>query len=80
MLNPARAQLLFLSACAAPGLPTVAAPMSVKISFNSATVTNLVLAKVGNPQREEPLTTSKEVFRVDEDDREKGKAPNLTDG
>ncbi len=44
--------------------------MSVKISFNSATVTNLVLAKVGNPQREEPLTTSKEVFRVDEDDRE----------
>ena len=47
--------------------------MSVKISFNSATVTNLVLAKVGNPQREEPLTTSREVLRVDENDREKGK-------
>lgn len=44
--------------------------MSVKISFNSATVTNLVLAKVGNPQRDEPLQTSKEVFTVDEADRE----------
>lgn len=44
--------------------------MSVKISFQSATATSLVLAKVGNPQRDEPLQTSKEVFQVDEEDRE----------
>ncbi len=44
--------------------------MSVQLRFNSASVTGLVLAKVGNPQRDEPLQTSKEVFRVDEDDRE----------
>ena len=44
--------------------------MSVNLRFSSATVTGLVLAKVGNPQRDEPLQTSKEVFRVDEDDRE----------
>jgi len=44
--------------------------MSVKIRFNSAVVTGLVLAKVGNPQRDEPLQTSKEVFAVDEEQRE----------
>lgn len=44
--------------------------MSVKIRYNSASVTRLVLAKVGNPQRDEPLETSKEAFTVNEEDRE----------
>jgi hypothetical protein len=44
--------------------------MSVKIRFTSATATGLVLAKVGHPQRDEPLQTSKEVFKVAEDDQE----------
>lgn len=43
--------------------------MSVKIRFNSAVATGIVLAKVGNPQRDEPLQTSKEVFKISEDDR-----------
>lgn len=43
--------------------------MSVKIRFTSASATRLVLAKIGNPQREEPLQTSKQVFPVDESDR-----------
>lgn len=40
-----------------------------KIRFTSATITGLVLAKVGHPQRNEPLQTSKEVFAVSEDDQ-----------
>src|SRR5262249_21933745 len=44
--------------------------MSVKLSYNSAVTTQLVLAKVGNPQREEPLQTSKEVCTVAPEDRE----------
>jgi hypothetical protein len=44
--------------------------MSTKIRFTSATATGLVLAKVGHPQRDEPLQTSKEVFKVGEDDQE----------
>lgn len=44
--------------------------MSEKIRFTSATATGLVLAKVGHPQRDEPLQTSKEVFKVSEDDQE----------
>ncbi len=44
--------------------------MSVKIRFNSAVATGIVLAKVGNPQRDEPLQTSREVFRIGEEDRE----------
>ncbi|WP_193214060.1 nucleoid-associated protein [Luteolibacter marinus] len=43
--------------------------MSVKIRFTSAAATKLVLAKVGHPQRDEPLQTSKQVFVVDEADR-----------
>jgi len=43
--------------------------MSVKIRFNSAAATGIVLAKVGNPQRDEPLQTSREVFKVSEEDR-----------
>lgn len=44
--------------------------MSAKIRFTSATATGLVLAKVGHPQRDEPLQTSKEVFQVKEEDQE----------
>jgi len=43
--------------------------MSVKIRFTSAAASRLVLAKIGNPQREEPLQTSKQVFEVAEADR-----------
>ncbi len=44
--------------------------MSAKIRFTSATAIGLVLAKVGHPQRHEPLQTSKEVFKVEENDQE----------
>ncbi len=43
--------------------------MSLKIRFHSAEATGLVLAKVGNPQRDEPLQTSREVFHIEEADR-----------
>ncbi|MFD2255811.1 hypothetical protein ACFSSA_03900 [Luteolibacter algae] len=43
--------------------------MPSKIRFNSAIATGLVLAKVGHPQREEPLQTSKEVFKITESDQ-----------
>ena len=44
--------------------------MSAKIRFTSAYATGLVLAKVGHPQRDEPLQTSKEVFKIEETDQE----------
>jgi hypothetical protein len=44
--------------------------MSAKIRFTSAFATGLVLAKVGHPQRDEPLQTSKEVFKIAESDQE----------
>ncbi len=44
--------------------------MSAKIRFTSATAIGLVLAKVGHPQRDEPLQTSKEVFKIAEEDQE----------
>ncbi len=40
-----------------------------KIRFTSASITGLVLAKIGHPQRNEPLQTSKEVFCVSEEDQ-----------
>ena len=43
--------------------------MSAKIRFTSAAAEGLVLAKVGHPQRDEPLQTSKEVFKINEDDQ-----------
>ncbi len=43
--------------------------MSAKIRFTSATATGLVLAKVGHPQRNEPLQTSREVFQIHDDDQ-----------
>lgn len=44
--------------------------MSLHLNFTTASVTNLVLAKVGNPQRDEPLQTSKEALKVSDEDRE----------
>jgi hypothetical protein len=44
--------------------------MCVKLRLNTATVTKAVLAKIGNPQREEPLQISKEVFEIAEKDQE----------
>lgn len=43
--------------------------MPIKLRLNTATATQIVLAKVGHPQREEPLQTSKEVFDIAEDDQ-----------
>lgn len=43
---------------------------SVKLRLNTSTATHAVLAKIGNPQREEPLQTSKEVFEIAEQDQE----------
>lgn len=44
--------------------------VSAKIRFNKAAAAGIVLAKVGNPSREEPLQTSKTVCRIEEKDRE----------
>ena len=44
--------------------------VSVKIRFTKAAAAGIVLAKVGNPQREEPLQTSKTVCRIEDKDRE----------
>ncbi len=44
--------------------------MSAKIRFSSAIATGLVLAKVGHPQRNEPLQTSKDVFKIEESAQE----------
>jgi hypothetical protein len=42
----------------------------VNIRFNKAEADGIVLAKVGNPQREEALQTSREVSRIGDQDRE----------
>lgn len=44
--------------------------MPVKIRFTSPRAKGVVLAKIGNPQRDEPLQTSKQVFKIDEADQE----------
>jgi hypothetical protein len=44
--------------------------MPAKLRFTSAYATGLVLAKVGHPQRNEPLQTSREVFQIAEDDQQ----------
>ena len=44
--------------------------MSIRIRFQSAAVTRLFLAKVGNPTRDEPLHTSKQAFEVEPEERE----------
>lgn len=43
--------------------------MSLKLRFNKAEAGEIVLAKVGNPQRDEPLQTSKEVCKIAAGDR-----------
>ncbi|MBK1832693.1 nucleoid-associated protein [Roseibacillus ishigakijimensis] len=47
--------------------------MTIKLDFANAAIAGLVLAKVGNPSRDEPLQTSKQLFEVEEDDQ-----PTLT--
>lgn len=44
--------------------------MQLKLNLENSRVSGLVLAKVGNPSREEPLQTSKQLFQVDEEDQE----------
>ena len=44
--------------------------MSLKLRLNTASATQLVLAKIGNPLREEPLQTSRRVFDIAEADQE----------
>jgi hypothetical protein len=43
--------------------------MSARLRFDNSSATDLVLAKVGNPHREEPLQTSRTVFKVGDEDR-----------
>lgn len=43
--------------------------MSVKLRFAPASATSVVLAKIGNPQRDEPLQTSRDVFKIAEADQ-----------
>ncbi|MBB5352343.1 hypothetical protein HNR46_002588 [Haloferula luteola] len=43
--------------------------MQLRLEFEETRIAGLVLAKVGNPSREEPLQTSKQVFRVDDEDQ-----------
>ena len=43
--------------------------MTLKLNFDEARVAGLVLAKVGNPSRDEVLQTSKQVFRVEDSDQ-----------
>ena len=43
--------------------------MNLKLNFEAAEIAGLVLAKVGNPSRNEPLQTSKQLFKVSEDDQ-----------
>ena len=38
--------------------------MPPRIRYNSALVSGIVLAKIGNPLRDEPLQTSRDVFHV----------------
>lgn len=47
--------------------------VNLKLDFENATISGLVLAKVGNPTRDEALQTSKTLFQVEEEDQ-----PTLT--
>lgn len=44
--------------------------MNLSLDFEDTRIAGLVLAKVGNPSREEPLQTSKQVFDVEGDDQD----------
>lgn len=43
--------------------------VQLRLEFEDARIEGLVLAKVGNPSRDEPLQTSKQVFEVDDEDQ-----------
>ena len=43
--------------------------MTLKLNFDIARITGLVLAKVGNPSRNEELQTSKQIFSLSDDDQ-----------
>jgi len=43
--------------------------MNLRLNFDNATISGLVLAKVGNPSRDELLQTSKQVFKVEQEDQ-----------
>lgn len=43
--------------------------MTLKLNFEAVEIAGLVLAKVGNPSRDEPLQTSKQLFKVTEEDQ-----------
>ncbi|YCM42606.1 hypothetical protein V2O64_14940 [Verrucomicrobiaceae bacterium 227] len=43
--------------------------MNLKLNFEASEIGGLVLAKVGNPSRDEPLQTSKQLFKVEEEDQ-----------
>ena len=43
--------------------------MTLKLNFEAVEISGLVLAKVGNPSRDEPLQTSKQLFNVSDDDQ-----------
>ncbi len=44
--------------------------MTLKLNFEAVKIAGLVLAKVGNPSRDEPLQTSKHLFNVSDEDQE----------
>ncbi|MFC7336870.1 nucleoid-associated protein [Haloferula chungangensis] len=43
--------------------------MTIKLGFDDVRIAGLVLAKVGNPSRDEPLVTSKQVLKVEDEDQ-----------
>jgi hypothetical protein len=43
--------------------------VNLHLDFENGRIAGLVLAKVGNPARDEPLQTSKQLFDVDDDDQ-----------
>ena len=45
------------------------AAVTLKLTFDGARIAGLVLAKVGNPSRDEPLVTSKQVLKVEDEDQ-----------
>lgn len=43
--------------------------MTLKLNFEAVEMAQLVLAKIGNPSRDEPLQTSKQPFKVSDEDQ-----------
>ena len=43
--------------------------MHLNLNFDQAEITHLILAKIGNPVRDEPLQTSKQLFEVSSEDQ-----------